>query len=378
MAAFVYVRRKTSNPALSQVPAQGRPRVSLDLAAEDRVVAAQDRKSGHIESQVSTRTKHPSQFAQRLRRLFVVKCIDHVERRSEIEGVVRKGREGQCAGNQALALASGVCQAAEGEVDSGCPAVTAQHPQVVPSRTRSRGCGDRCAGRSTGEQRGDEATKTAKPKCSRSARAVASRSLSISNALKLTVCTADGSSQLIRQHEYGGEGAQTRAALLEVIFDETQLSSVGYGRDHHDRVDGRRMRQKKPAAPVPPPAPAPAPPAPEPTKPTPPPAPAPAAPAAPKTPTEDEVFAAMSLDDLNKKAVLTDTFFALDSTELGPESRSSIQKNGEYMKRWSSTKVLVEGHADSRGTNEDNLALAERRAAAVRDYLVGLGVTANG
>jgi peptidoglycan-associated lipoprotein len=134
--------------------------------------------------------------------------------------------------------------------------------------------------------------------------------------------------------------------------------------------------KKKPAAPVPPPAPAPAPPAPEPTKPTPPPAPAPAPPAAPKPPTEDEVFAAMSLDDLNKKGVLTDTFFALDSTELTPESRSAIQKNNDYMKRWSSTKVLVEGHADSRGTNEYNLALAERRAAAVRDYLVGLGVTA--
>ncbi len=134
--------------------------------------------------------------------------------------------------------------------------------------------------------------------------------------------------------------------------------------------------KKKPAAPVPPPAPAPAPPAPEPTKPTPPPAPAPAPPAAPKPPTEDEVFAAMSLDDLNKKGVLTDTFFALDSTELTPESRSAIQKNSEYLKRWSSTKVLVEGHADSRGTNEYNLALAERRAAAVRDYLVGLGLTA--
>jgi peptidoglycan-associated lipoprotein len=134
--------------------------------------------------------------------------------------------------------------------------------------------------------------------------------------------------------------------------------------------------KKKPAAPVPPPAPAPAPPAPEPTKPTPPPAPAPAPAAAPKTPTEDEVFAAMSLDDLNKKGVLTDTFFALDSTELTPESRSAIQKNTDYLKRWSSTKVLVEGHADSRGTNEYNLALAERRAAAVRDYLVSLGVTA--
>jgi len=134
--------------------------------------------------------------------------------------------------------------------------------------------------------------------------------------------------------------------------------------------------KKPPAAPVPPPAPPPAP-APEPTKPTPPPPPPPAAPPAPKTPTEDELFKSMSLDELNKKGVLGDTFFALDSTELTQESRGAVQKNSDYMKRWISTKVLVEGHADSRGTNEYNLALAERRAAAVRDYLVSLGIAAD-
>jgi peptidoglycan-associated lipoprotein len=134
--------------------------------------------------------------------------------------------------------------------------------------------------------------------------------------------------------------------------------------------------KKPPAAPVPPPAPPPAP-APEPTKPTPPPPPPPAAPPAPKTPTEDELFKSMSLDELNKKGVLGDTFFALDSTELTQESRGAIQKNSDYMKRWKTTKVLVEGHADSRGTNEYNLALAERRAAAVRDYLVSLGIGAD-
>ena len=85
----------------------------------------------------------------------------------------------------------------------------------------------------------------------------------------------------------------------------------------------------------------------------------------------------MSLDDLNKKGVLGDTFFALDSTELTQESRGAVQKNADYMKRWASTKVLVEGHADSRGTNEYNLALAERRAGAVRDYLVSLGIGAD-
>ena len=44
------------------------------------------------------------------------------------------------------------------------------------------------------------------------------------------------------------------------------------------------------------------------------------------------------------------------------------------MKRWPSTKVLVEGHCDSRGSAEYNLALGDRRSTAVRDYLVSLGV----
>jgi peptidoglycan-associated lipoprotein len=132
--------------------------------------------------------------------------------------------------------------------------------------------------------------------------------------------------------------------------------------------------KKEVATPAPPPAPAPAPPPPA-TKPAPPPAPAPPPPA--KAPTEDELFAAMSLDELNKKGVLTDAFFALDSTELSAESRAAMQKNSDYLKRWTSTKIMVEGHADSRGTNEYNLALAERRAGEVRDYLVSLGIPAD-
>jgi peptidoglycan-associated lipoprotein len=132
---------------------------------------------------------------------------------------------------------------------------------------------------------------------------------------------------------------------------------------------------KKPPE-VTPPAPAPAP-EPPPAKPTPPPPPPKPAPDPPKALTEEEIFAKMTLDELNKKGVLGDVFFALDSTELSSESRASIQKNADYMKRWTSTKIMVEGHADSRGTNEYNLALAERRAAAVRDYLVSLGLKAD-
>ena len=134
--------------------------------------------------------------------------------------------------------------------------------------------------------------------------------------------------------------------------------------------------KKTPPAVIPTPPPVAAP-APEPTKPAPPPAPAPAPAPAPRALTEDEIFAKATVDELNKQGILADAFFALDSVELNPESRGTIQKNSEYMKRRMSTKIMVEGHADSRGTNEYNLALAERRAGAVRDYLVSLGIAAD-
>ncbi len=66
--------------------------------------------------------------------------------------------------------------------------------------------------------------------------------------------------------------------------------------------------------------------------------------------------------------------FAYDSVSLDETARALLQKHMEFLKRWPTTKIMVEGHADSRGTNEYNLALAENRADAVRDYLVSLGL----
>jgi len=81
-----------------------------------------------------------------------------------------------------------------------------------------------------------------------------------------------------------------------------------------------------------------------------------------------------TLEQLNAEKPLGDVFFALDSTDLTTEARGALAKDVDWMKKWTSTKVLVEGHADSRGTNEYNLALGERRADAVRNYIVSLGV----
>jgi len=89
---------------------------------------------------------------------------------------------------------------------------------------------------------------------------------------------------------------------------------------------------------------------------------------------DEEIFAKKSVDELNAEKPLTDVFFDLDRSDIKDEGRSALQKDAEWMRKWSSTKVTVEGHCDSRGTTEYNLALGERRAQAVKDYLVSLGI----
>ena len=67
-------------------------------------------------------------------------------------------------------------------------------------------------------------------------------------------------------------------------------------------------------------------------------------------------------------------FFALDSSEVAANCRTTFEKQAFWLRKYPQATVTVEGHADERGTREYNLALGERRAAAARDYLVSLGV----
>ena len=69
--------------------------------------------------------------------------------------------------------------------------------------------------------------------------------------------------------------------------------------------------------------------------------------------------------------------FDYDQAELLDDARAALQQNAEWLQRWTSTRIMVEGHCDDRGTNEYNLGLGERRATAVVDYLTGLGISAN-
>ena len=85
----------------------------------------------------------------------------------------------------------------------------------------------------------------------------------------------------------------------------------------------------------------------------------------------------MTLAELNAKMPLGDVFFDYDMSTIRDDARPILQKNADYLRRWTTTRVSVEGHADARGTAEYNLALGERRASAIRDYLVSLGIAAD-
>jgi peptidoglycan-associated lipoprotein len=82
----------------------------------------------------------------------------------------------------------------------------------------------------------------------------------------------------------------------------------------------------------------------------------------------------MTLAELNAQMPLGDVFFDYDMSTIRDDARPILQKNADYLRRWTTTRVSVEGHADARGTAEYNLALGERRASAIRDYLVSLGI----
>lgn len=69
--------------------------------------------------------------------------------------------------------------------------------------------------------------------------------------------------------------------------------------------------------------------------------------------------------------------FGLNRFDLSPEARTTVENQVIWLKRFPSVTITVEGHADERGTREYNLALGERRANSLRDYMIALGVDPN-
>jgi peptidoglycan-associated lipoprotein len=119
-----------------------------------------------------------------------------------------------------------------------------------------------------------------------------------------------------------------------------------------------------------------------PTVPTPPPSPLPppAPPEAAVRPgaaslSEAELFGRKSIDDLNAEHPLADAFFDYDQITLRDDARQSLQKDAAWLSKWAQTAISLEGYCDERGTAEYNLALGERRARVVKEYLENLGVS---
>ncbi len=94
----------------------------------------------------------------------------------------------------------------------------------------------------------------------------------------------------------------------------------------------------------------------------------------PQEPLSEDSIANRSLDDLNRDSPFRPVYFPLDSSDLDDQGRVVASANAAILKKYLTWVLTIEGHCDERGTAEYNLALGERRAVAVKTYLVSLGI----
>ena len=91
---------------------------------------------------------------------------------------------------------------------------------------------------------------------------------------------------------------------------------------------------------------------------------------------EEELFQQKSLEQLNKDQILKMINFDFDKYAIREDMKAILQANANWLLKFASVEVLIEGHCDERGSDEFNLALGERRADAAKKFLVDLGIDA--
>jgi len=89
--------------------------------------------------------------------------------------------------------------------------------------------------------------------------------------------------------------------------------------------------------------------------------------------------ASTDMDTLEKMFLreIQDAYFDLDKADIRSDARVALSKSADFLRKYPQIKVVVEGHCDERGSTEYNLALGDRRAAAVKQYMVSLGIGAD-
>jgi len=83
-----------------------------------------------------------------------------------------------------------------------------------------------------------------------------------------------------------------------------------------------------------------------------------------------------SIDELNRQGVLKTVYFGYNSNELDDAAKAVLQSNATWLKAHAKYAVELGGHCDERGSIGYNVALGDRRASAVKEYLTGMGVGA--
>jgi len=91
---------------------------------------------------------------------------------------------------------------------------------------------------------------------------------------------------------------------------------------------------------------------------------------------EEEIFQQKSIEELNKDRILKKINFDFDKYQIREDMKPILQANANWMLKFSTVQILIEGHCDERGTIEYNIALGEKRAEAAKNYLASLGVNA--
>tara|TARA_B100001245_G_scaffold34980_1_gene22553 strand:+ start:289 stop:768 length:480 start_codon:yes stop_codon:yes gene_type:complete len=90
---------------------------------------------------------------------------------------------------------------------------------------------------------------------------------------------------------------------------------------------------------------------------------------------QGDVYTGMDTVEYLATGVKDRVFFATNKSTLTTASRDTLRKQAAWMRKKSDVSVVLEGHADERGTREYNLALGERRANAAKDYLMTYGIS---